>query len=89
LIGALLVAILVVMTYALKHLAELRNLERDGYIREYQALEAILRHTKTCATQIEQLKRDLAEYAANREAHLEERKRILKSIAGHFKVPNA
>src|SRR5689334_19635143 len=66
LIATLLAAILVMTVFALRHLSALRNLERDGYISEYKALEAILRQTTACTTQVEQLKRDLAAYAASR-----------------------
>jgi hypothetical protein len=86
-IAALLTATLVAVVSSLKRLTELRNLERDGFIRYYEALQGILRQASTCAAQVEQLKQEMATHAANREAQLEERKRILKSIAGHLKGP--
>jgi hypothetical protein len=86
-IAALLAATLVAVVSSLKRLTELRNLERDGFIRYYEALQAILRQASNCTAQVEQLKQDMAAHAANREAQLEERKRILKSIAGHLKGP--
>lgn len=86
-IALLLVIALIVAWRSFRHLSELRDLERDGYVRHHDVLQAILRQVSSCASDAAQLRQEMAAYVTSREAQLEERKKILKSIAGHLATP--
>jgi hypothetical protein len=80
---ALLGCALIVAVRSLQRLNELRDLERDGYVRRHDLQQAILRHVAECTSEVSQLRQEIAAQ------ELEERRKILKSIAGHLKNPSA
>jgi hypothetical protein len=83
---ALVACVLIVALRSLWRLDDLRNLERDGYVCSHDALQAVLRQVTTCASEVSQLRQEMASDAASSAAQLKERKKILKTIAGHLKA---
>lgn len=81
---ALLLANVIAARRLVRHVAELRDAGDDQADRQRELLEAILRQINGCAIDIAHLKQQLNTYTSTRENQLEERKKILKSIAGHL-----
>lgn len=81
---ALLLANVMAARRLVRHVAELRDAGDDQADRQRELLEAILRQINGCAIDIAHLKQQLNTYTSTRENQLEERKKILKSIAGHL-----
>ena len=83
-IAGLLLANVLAARRLVRHAAELRDAGEDQADRQRELLEAILRQINGCAIDIAHLKQQMNTYTSTRENQLEERKKILKSIAGHL-----
>ena len=68
-------------------LAEFHDAAEGRADQQREVLEAILRQINGCAIDIAQVKQQIGTYVSTRESQLEERKKILKTIAGHLVNP--
>ncbi len=83
-IVALLATIAIAARRLVRQVADLRDAADDQADRQREVLEAILRQINGCAIDIAHLKQQMNTYTSTRENQLEERKKILKTIAGHL-----